>query len=1135
MCGVCVLATYPVKMNLDFIGFFQRFFVTDSDSLTLISGSYDLSLVALSVFLASMASFFALRMAATARHIVASKYRQIALCSGAFIMAGGIWSMHFVGMLAFEMRYMMEYDWVLTGISVLPAVLASYIVLRSLIKKRDSLGLTIRNAFIVGSGIGAMHYIGMEAMEMDLTLRYDPWWFILSVVVAVGLAFVALTARRVLRQYFPDLTELRLKLICAAIMGSAISGMHYTGMHAARFIEVTHTDDLLMMPHHHNTLALLVAVFTLLISTLAVNISAQLRYRHLLSEKTAGEARLQAILETATDGVITIKADGEILGLNRAASHILGWNESEALGQNVAMFMIPEMQQRHQVYFEQHGETGLASMIGVQREVYARHRFGEHIPVRLGVGKVELENETLFVGFMEDITERKAMQEKLRESEERLSSLMQNIPGASFRRLPDAKLTPIFLSDGITDLCGYSADIFLSGELKYPDLLLPEDYQKICDIMQHTPDGRDIYEIEYRLTNIDRDTVWVLENGMIVRDAEKRVLWIDGVVVDITSRKQMECELVEAKRHAEDAAEMKAAFLANMSHEIRTPMNAIIGFTDILLESETTGENRRHLQTISQSSRSLLHLLNDILDSAKLEKHKLEIETVPFRLSPCVDTVISTLWLNAKSKGIELELDMAAELPEEVQGAEDRIRQVLMNLVGNGIKFTEQGRVSLVVEPVSERPDWVRFNVIDTGIGIAPDRLQAIFDPFTQADASMSRRFGGTGLGTSISKQLVELMGGTISVTSTPGQGSCFSVELPLPRGKVTENTRQSKVLALPPKRILVCDDIEQNINLLRILLERQGHTVFTAQDGREAVIQCQETRPDVVLMDIQMPNLDGLEASRTIRAHERETGSDNVAIIALTASVLLEDRIEAKEAGMDGFANKPVDFALLTQEIARVLNLSAEELQAAQKKEPSVSSPSEFQMLNMSKALKIWGDEALYCQELHALVGKYADVVQELTALFSAGKWRDLGEKAHALKGLTGNLALLPLFHAFSHLEKAADQHQPVQCKQAIEEIAKGWLTLRQDVDQLDIPVADNLQSEGEAAIEDHHAITTILHEWLQATQLGELRDDLAAQLQRSSPNTIKKQIVDAMNAIDEFDFKSAVSSLESAIDTLQ
>ncbi|EPS3421911.1 PAS domain S-box protein [Vibrio fluvialis] len=1117
----------------------EQFFVTDVDPSKLVTGTYDPWLVLLSVFLASMASFFALRLAAAARHIVISKYRRIALFSGAFIMAGGIWSMHFVGMLAFAMPHSMDYDPMITALSLLPAIVASYIVLKSLIDETDSCRLTLRNGLIVGAGIGAMHYLGMEAMRMDMALRYDPYWFALSIVVAVVLAFIALSARRLLRKRFPALRSLHVKLISAVIMGAAISGMHYTGMEAARFIEqlecITPVAGMHAGVQDNQQLALAVAIFTLLISTLALNVSSQLRYRQLLSEKTSGEARLQAILDTATDGVITINAKGEIQGINAAVSQIFGWQENEVLGRNVSMLMPSHHQQQHDGYLKRYLETGKASVIGSPREVYARHRNGDLIPVRLGVGRVNLDDgETLFVGFIADISQRKAMEEKLRESEERLSSLMQNIPGASFRRLLDHGWTPIYLSDGVAELCGYSADVLLSGEVSFFDCLLEEDRPQLCDNIRNSLDERETYEIEYRVTHKDGHTVWVLENGMIVRDENGNVVWSDGVMVDISSRKQMESELLEAKLRAEDAAESKASFLANMSHEIRTPMNAIIGFTDILLDSDISGENRRHLQTICQSSRSLLHLLNDILDSAKLEKNKLEIEPIPFKLAACVDTVISTLWLGAKSKRVELDLVMSANLPEVVEGAEDRIRQVLMNLVGNGIKFTEHGSVTLAVDPMTDKPDWIRFSVTDTGIGIEPERLNAIFEPFTQADASMSRRFGGTGLGTSISKQLVELMGGQISATSQPGRGSCFVIELPLPASELTVATPSSQVVALPHLRVLVCDDIEQNINLLRILLERQGHTVFTAQDGLEAVRQYQTVHPDVVLMDIQMPNLDGLGASREIRHWEAEQNLPQVPIVALTASVLIEDRLQARDAGMAGFANKPVDFAQLTQEMARVLNIKPQTSNSNPAVEREQTTDSDYQVVHFAKAMKLWGDERLYAVELQAWLDKQGEVASTLAALADDGAWNQLAERAHALKGLAGNLALMPLFHAFTQLEKSADAHLPAHVNQALADIERYWAELKRDSARLNDHSQENAPFTADAEI-DTQALIVHLNDWLHATQSGELRDDLAALLLQLSPATIKKQIVEAHHAIDEFDFKAAAQAMQQALNALQ
>lgn len=621
---------------------------------------------------------------------------------------------------------------------------------------------------------------------------------------------------------------------------------------------------------------------------------------------------------------------------------------------------------------------------------------------------------------------------------------------------------------------------------------------------------------------------------MIVRDENGQILWSDGVTVDISSRKAMEEELVEARQRAEQAAESKASFLANMSHEIRTPMNAIIGFTDILLDSEISGESRRHLQTISQSSRSLLHLLNDILDSAKLEKNKLEIEPIPFKLSSCVDTVISTLWLSAKSKGIELDLQLDAQLPDVVFGAEDRIRQVLMNLVGNGIKFTEKGKVSLLVEALSAKPDWVRFSVQDTGIGIEADRLSAIFEPFTQADASMSRRFGGTGLGTSISKQLVELMGGEIHANSEVGVGSCFYLDLPLPASELSVAGGVMGVVMLPPLRILVCDDIEQNVNLLKILLERQGHTIFIARDGLQAIEQYQTQELDVILMDIQMPNLDGLAASREIRRLSETLPRTRVPIVALTASVLVEDRLEAKQAGMDGFANKPVEMGQLTREIARVLKLDPEVYNASLNEGDELANSPDYQVIHYGKAIKLWGDEQLYAQELGKLVAKNRDISSKLAQLLDKNHWSELAERAHAMKGITGNLALMPLFYAFTQLEKSADGHRPAQAEKSLAEISQYWAQLMVELDMLQQRATRHVSQSNPLDVSEEE-ILALLNQWLKATRAGELRDDLAAQLPQVAPDKIKKMIVDALNAMDEFDFKAAAGFIQSAIDALQ
>jgi len=1114
----------------------NQFFITDVENVNLMTGSYKLWLVILSVFVASMTSFFALRLAAMARHIVDTSHQRIALLSGSFIMAGGVWSMHFIGMLAFKMPHQHGYDLLITTLSVLPAIISSYIMIKSLIDNNDSLKILVRNGIVVGSGIGAMHYLGMEAMQMDIHLLYDPYWFALSIVVAVALSFIALSARRALRSRFPAMRSLHIILISSVTMGCAIAGMHYTGMEAARFIipDSMSMSEATAHVSEQSFLAIGVAIATLFVSTLAVNVSSQLRYRQLLTEKTAGEARLQAILDTATDGVITINAKGIIQGINGAARRIFGWQEHEVVGKNVSILMPNPHRDAHDSYLSRYFETGEERIIGSPREVYAQHKQGHLIPVRLGVGRVNLKDgETLFVGFVADISDRKAMEERLRESQERLSSLMQNIPGASFRRQFDKEWTPIFLSEGMFDISGYSSRLFLNQEKSFAKLVFEDDFKYVCDRIQSLDAHNSTYAIEYRLKHQNGEPVWVLENGLVVRDDQGNVKWIDGVMINISNLKQVEQELINAKLLAEEAAESKANFLANMSHEIRTPMNAIIGFTDILLDSTISGENRRHLETIEKASRSLLHLLNDILDSAKLEKNKLDVQPVAFNLANCVDTVISTLWLNAKGKGIDLSLTLSDELPEVVFGAEDRIRQVLMNLVGNGVKFTESGSVSLDVTAVDGEKDMIRFSVTDTGIGIAPERVSAIFDPFTQADSSMSRRFGGTGLGTTISRQLVHLMGGEIYATSELGKGSCFYFDLPLPASELESQEQSDLKLTLPPLRILVCDDIEQNRNLLKILLERDGHTVITADDGIEAIERYQADEPELILMDLQMPRLDGLGASREIRNWEQKYDKHAVPIVALTASVLAEDRYQAQAAGMNGFANKPIDMAQLTQEIARSMNLRLSVESSAEQTQPKQNS--RFKLIHLHNGLKLWGDEHLYATELRNMVEKHLDLPAQFKHLVDNHQWEELAGRSHAMKGLSGNFALISLHHLFSQLEKAADDHQISQAQHVVKEITDNWPTLCKEVATL----ADKLVIEPKTTTTmddiDTEQLRDLLTEWLKATQAGELREDIAENVQHAVPASVKKPIVDAINAIDDFDFNVAASHLESALETLQ
>ncbi|GAA3916410.1 ATP-binding protein [Litoribacillus peritrichatus] len=376
---------------------------------------------------------------------------------------------------------------------------------------------------------------------------------------------------------------------------------------------------------------------------------------------------------------------------------------------------------------------------------------------------------------------------------------------------------------------------------------------------------------------------------------------------EIGVRKKTEQELISMRNKAEEANRSKSMFLANMSHEIRTPMNAIIGFVDVVLEHDLPDELRKHLTTVRQSARDLHNLLNEILDVAKMEEGKLELERLPLSVNKVVSHVVKTLEFKAKEKNLQVIQRLSDAVPQYVLGDSLRLNQILMNLIGNAIKFTEVGSITVAVD-VLETGE-LKFLVRDTGIGIPKAKVNHIFDSFNQADSSTNRKYGGTGLGTTISKQLVELMDGKIWVESEEGVGSSFYFTIRMESTDDPEHVEEhefnlAKWRSSDSLNILVAEDMQQNADLLRIRLETLGHVMTHVMNGLQAVEIVKQQTFDLVLMDVQMPEMDGLEATRCIRSLEQ---GKTIPIIALTASVMHEDRHACHEAGMDGFVKNPL------------------------------------------------------------------------------------------------------------------------------------------------------------------------------------------------------------------------------------
>jgi signal transduction histidine kinase/CheY-like chemotaxis protein/HPt (histidine-containing phosphotransfer) domain-containing protein len=570
-------------------------------------------------------------------------------------------------------------------------------------------------------------------------------------------------------------------------------------------------------------------------------------------------------------------------------------------------------------------------------------------------------------------------------------------------------------------------DVAMDGYWKSADLLQrihPNDRVRLQNMVEGLLSGRHAKAAgQYRIRSAT-GWVWMESHGMVAeRDGRGQPLRLMGTHADIGERKRVEADIERARELAEQASQAKSEFLANISHEVRTPLNALMGLTRLLMDSRLDPEQKSWLDLMDSSAHALLSLLNDVLDLSRIEAGKMQLEHERFHLHNALTEVSSVYSEQARSKSITWALTLAPDLPVYLEGDAGRLRQVLGNLLSNALKFTPRGgRIDMAVlraAPAADGAQCWQIRVKDSGVGISSKQQATLFDAFTQADASTARRYGGSGLGLAICARLVQLMGGNIAVNSALAQGSCFTVSLPLneaPMALPKSAPQELGELAAAGERfaglcVLVAEDHPVNELLMNQLLKRLGCTVRNARDGEQAVAQWAQGGVDLVLMDVQMPGTNGLQASQRIRELESQRGLARTPIVAVTANAMVGDRATCLAAGMDGYTPKPVSPQALMAAMDTALqgHRDTPEPPATDRHEHAPTaprSPAAANALDIEKLRRrLDGDEATLRQLALAM---QADLRERLLALKKALAERNAESAvvhAHGLKGSLGSM----------------------------------------------------------------------------------------------------------------------------------
>ena len=781
-----------------------------------------------------------------------------------------------------------------------------------------------------------------------------------------------------------------------------------------------------------------------------LGISTNITEQRLASKKLERSEELHRLLsENSRDMICLHDLDGTFLYVSKAAEEILGYLPDDLLGTSPYTLIHQDDQQN---VLENGQKKAFVTKRNVVVQHRMRHKSGSYIWIETSIRPI-LNNKDEIVKLQSasrDITERRLSDEALKNSEKKYRDLINY--SQAYICTHDLQGCVQAVNPYLLQMLGYTEEEVVGKNLK---LFLPLLHR------QHVPaylalfDSKKVVDGVLCILNKEREERYLYYQNYKVSE-EGQEPYIIAIAQDITDRMYTERELKKAKEAAEESARVKENFLANMSHEIRTPLNGILGMAGLLAKTQLEETQQNYLKIINQSADNLLVVINDILDIAKIEAGKLELESIPFDVVETVQAAFQTLRYKAEEKEIALVLEELALDHSVLEGDPYRLNQILLNLINNAIKFTEEGSVTLSARTVEETSAslTIEFSVTDTGIGVPEDKRELIFEGFTQAYSSTTRKYGGTGLGLSICRNLVERQGGEIWVEDNPAGGSIFRFVLTFPKSKtLLPDTKEGDSIdysSLGEVRVLLAEDNEINIFLAQAIMEGWGFKLDVAINGQEAVDLVNQHHYDIVLMDIQMPELSGMDAAQIIRAHT-DPAKANVPIIALTANALKGDAEKYLSAGMNDYLSKPFEEEVLFSKIAALLphKVAGAGVQEEPKGRILFRQHPEGPLYSMDVIRRMSHNNEAFLNRARKLFADTVPVtVQEMQQAVQAQDWQLVSALAHKLKSTIDTMKIERLKEVVRFIESQARQQTELEeVVAAVEELAHVMLLV---VDQV-------------------------------------------------------------------------------------